>query len=33
MVVVESGVVGSYDWIVFRDPLQFARVLDSSGHH
>jgi hypothetical protein len=33
MVVVESGIVGSYDGVVFRNPLQFACIFDSSRYH
>jgi hypothetical protein len=33
MVVVESGIVSGYDGVVFRNPLQFASILDSSGDH
>jgi hypothetical protein len=33
MVVVESSIVRGYDRVVFRHPLQFARVFDSSRYH
>ncbi len=33
VVVVESGIVGSHDGVVFCNPLQFAGVFDSSRHH
>src|SRR5216684_5083522 len=33
VVVVESGIVRGYDRDVFRNPLQFARVFDSSRYY